>query len=627
MTIAEVALIISLAVSSALADPLCQFKPDGKYPLRDTFKYLVCKEHKGTLFSCPKNQVFIAREDRCRTVTIQDQITFCEGLEDGDYRDPWYCNKFLKCVAGKVYTFSCGSKSLVYNPNSDKCVFIGEFPCTVVKNYRNGISDSSCGSCQGRPDGDYPCRDTFTYLKCKGQTGSTVKCPKNQVYIHRERRCRTVTVADQSTFCEGLPRNDYRDPWNCHKFIKCYDQITYYFDCQPTLVFDPYKDQCVYNYEYPCVTVKSQMMDTNRVESNNFCLYKPDGKYPMSDTFVYLQCKNHVGTIVYCPPNQVYIHRERRCRTVSDVDKQIFCEGLPNGDYRYPWNCHMFFKCFVGKTYPFNCQKPTNELVFNPYKDQCVYLYKYPCKEVKSTSKAPQVTANRCTGRPDGNYVIPDVFSYLECKSGSEILHNCPTNQIFVAHKKACSAVTTADEDIFCEGRSSGNYRNPWNCHHFISCVIGHPSPYDRPCHPLSLVYDPNNDRCEHDTLFPCKNLTSPTPPKNRCTGKPDGLYILSDVFKYLECKGGQEILHFCPYKQIFVPDIMKCRAVIPSDRVTFCNNRPVGNYRNPWNCHHFITCATGHPVYDRPCHPLSLVYDPDNDRCEHDYLMTCVEV
>eukprot|EP00112_Aurelia_sp_Birch-Aquarium-sp1_P020269 Seg5185.1 transcript_id=Seg5185.1/GoldUCD/mRNA.D3Y31 product="hypothetical protein" protein_id=Seg5185.1/GoldUCD/D3Y31 len=55
---------------------------------------------------------------------------------------------------------------------------------------------------------------------------------------------------------------------------------------------------------------------------------------------------------------------------------------------------------------------------------------------------------------------------------------------------------------------------------------------------------------------------------------------------------------------------------------------RPEGNYRNPWNCHHFITCVTGHPSpYDRPCHPLTLVFDPDTNQCEHDYLMTCVVV
>ena len=60
-----------------------------------------------------------------------------------------------------------------------------------------------------------------------------------------------------------------------------------------------------------------------------------------------------------------------------------FCEGLPNDDYVWPWNCHKFIKCFAGITYVFNCQR--SDLIFNPYKDQCVYTGEYPCIIVKST--------------------------------------------------------------------------------------------------------------------------------------------------------------------------------------------------------------------------------------------------
>lgn len=58
------------------ADPLCKYKPDGNYPLRDTFTYLKCSDYKGTLVKCPDNEVFIAREKRCRTVTYQDKSMF-----------------------------------------------------------------------------------------------------------------------------------------------------------------------------------------------------------------------------------------------------------------------------------------------------------------------------------------------------------------------------------------------------------------------------------------------------------------------------------------------------------------------------------------------------------------------
>ena len=56
------------------------------------------------------------------------------------------------------------------------------------------------------------------------------------------------------------------------------------------------------------------------------------------------------------------------------------------------------------------------------------------------------VRTNRCTGKADGLYVVSDVFQYLECKTGAEIMHACPDNTIFVAKKMNCSAVTTADE-------------------------------------------------------------------------------------------------------------------------------------------------------------------------------------
>ena len=53
--------------------------------------------------------------------------------------------------------------------------------------------------CYGKPDGQYPIRDTFKYVKCTNGNSQIVTCPANQVYIYREKRCRTVTLADQST--------------------------------------------------------------------------------------------------------------------------------------------------------------------------------------------------------------------------------------------------------------------------------------------------------------------------------------------------------------------------------------------------------------------------------------------
>ena len=51
------------------------------------------------------------------------------------------------------------------------------------------------------------------------------------------------------------------------------------------------------------------------------------------------------------------------------------------------------------------------------------------------------------------------------------------------------------------------------------------------------------------------KNLT------NRCYRKPDAIYPIRDVFKYLECKDGKEIIHNCTDQMFHDPADGKCRT------------------------------------------------------------------
>lgn len=604
----------------------CSGVPDGKYPIRDTFKYLLCQGGQAHVISCPSNEVYIHRDGKCRTVTDADKTTFCLGLPNNDYRDPWDCHKFFKCYSELTYLFDCQLPSLVFNPENDQCVYSYQYPCTVVHGNANAISDDvelkaviSANNCTGKADGDYVIADVFQYLECKSHVATVKSCPNNQIFVAVSKKCSPVTIGDEDTFCDGRENGNYRNPWNCHHFISCVaGHPVYDRPCHPdSLIYDPNTDRCEYESIFPCKNITGSGPITNR------CTGKKDGKYVLRDVFKYLKCTGGKETIVFCPVNQVYIASEKQCRVVTNADKASFCNARPTGNYRNPWNCHNFLTCAEGHPV-FDRECYPHDLVYDADNDRCEHSNLMHCVQVQTSLTF--FSSNRCTGKPDGLYPIPDVFQYIECKSGIEMTHSCPVNQIFVAKTKACSTVTTAHLDVFCDARPVGNYRNPWNCHHFITCDTGHPV-YDRICHPITLVYDPNNDRCEYKEIFPCKQISSGPPPTNRCTGKPDGIYILSDVFKYLECKGGIEILHFCPKKQVFMPDKMKCRSVTAADKVTFCNSRPVGNYRNPWNCHHFITCDIGHPVYDRPCHPLSLVFDPDNNRCEYDTIMTCETV
>jgi len=58
----------------------------------------------------------------------------------------------------------------------------------------------------------------------------------------------------------------------------------------------------------------------------------------------------------------------------------------------------------------------------------------------------------------------------------------------------------------FCVGREGGNYRNPWNCHNYFTCVGEHA--YDRPCSTKTVLnYSPKYDICEYPSLKKCVNI------------------------------------------------------------------------------------------------------------------------
>ena len=60
---------------------------------------------------------------------------------------------------------------------------------------------------------------------------------------------------------------------------------------------------------------------------------------------------------------------------------------------------------------------------------------------------------------------------------------------------------------------------------------------------------------------------------------------------------------------------------------VDFCKNRTDGNWRNPWNCHNYITCHVKRS-FDRKCSVLTtLNYNPYADRCEYPYEQKCINI
>ena len=99
------------------------------------------------------------------------------------------------------------------------------------------------------------------------------------------------------------------------------------------------------------------------------------------------------------------------------------------------------------------------------------------------------------------------------------------------------------------------------------------------------------------------------------CLGLKDGDYPVSDMFTYLHCSGGHASFLKCQSHYIFDANKKKCASHF--ELPTFCDNRPDGNYQNPWDCHKFIQCVD-HKIHILSC-VKGLVYDPYHDSCRDD--------
>lgn len=175
-----------------------------------------------------------------------------------------------------------------------------------------------------------------------------------------------------------------------------------------------------------------------------------------------------------------------------------------------------------------------------------------------------------CKGKADGNYPIPDVFSYITCKKGKSTTSKCPTGLIFYPDTKECGSIRHTTLPAFCLKRADGDWQNPWNCNGFIRCSSGKSQAV--PCLINGFVFNPYNDVCVRSKQYPCytipvlshsslekirfgldNDLVHLPQIKDICTTLPDGNYSTRDVLSILNCKKGKSKEIDCPKDTIYV--------------------------------------------------------------------------
>lgn len=224
-----------------------------------------------------------------------------------------------------------------------------------------------------------------------------------------------------------------------------------------------------------------------------------------------------------------------------------------------------------------------------------------------------------CKTKSDGDYAIPDVFSYIKCNGHKSTKYACDTNMIFSAKVKECVAVSSQSIVEFCNGRADGDWRNPWNCYSAIACV-GEMTKIV-PCLINGFVFDPEKDVCMKTAV--CKVVGSGVggvkerpDPELDCSRKSDGNYAIRDVMRYLQCRYQVPTVVPCQEGQVYEMLLDKCINASKVSAESFCIKQPDGHYRNPWDCHGYISCINGRSI-ERKCAIDRLVYNPYTDSCE----------
>jgi len=112
-------------------DNPCLGLKDGDYAMANLFTYMHCSKQVASYHNCGKNEVFDTELKKCVDGSKLSMKKFCDHRADGNYQDPWDCNKFIQCVKHQVFVSPCQSSSLVYDPHYDICR--DDLPCKQLK--------------------------------------------------------------------------------------------------------------------------------------------------------------------------------------------------------------------------------------------------------------------------------------------------------------------------------------------------------------------------------------------------------------------------------------------------------------------------------------------------------------
>ncbi|KAH8380510.1 hypothetical protein KR009_011156, partial [Drosophila setifemur] len=623
----------------------------------DQTMFFNCKDGKVAVQSCQPGFVFSISRGYChlKTQLLQTDyvslivslishefsllLTACPGSIDGLHLYPYDAGKYIQCSAGgRMSILSCGPQ-MAYSFTQRSCLprrqisrgdrvkFWEEIQVETTYTYQENQSQrqsqlSALKSCPANLQGSYPYPfHAGHYIKCQNGVLEIVCCPTGTLFSLSQRQCvarhllsahdyldysyisvsfSTEFIVDYSSVtCPPQTQGKYLHPFDCTKYVKCWNQQTYIESCQPGEVFrisqqrcEP-KDQVKESYDRVAYLIETTVVTTHEVEG----VRPPQGK------------SLEVGGDINCPPGATGLHP-------------------------HPFDCTKFMECANGETFVKNCgpgtafsttikgcdfannvdctgRSSSAGLPPNQVTPHIVPAQTYPSSESFNPASSPiqeHLSDLLCPSGVDGQFVHPfDQTKYLSCKAGRLGVQSCQPSYVF--------SISRAD----CQLKSQLVYTD------YVTYIVSEIS------YELSMI------------------LSS-------CPGGTDGLHLYPyDAGKYVRCSAGKMSVLSCGPQMAFSLSQKACRSsrqVAVGDRVKFweeiqttttttytykdtqahpspingCPANLQGNYPYPFHAGHYVQCQNG--LLQVVCCPTGSLYSLSRRQCvdrhllsAHDYL------
>ncbi|SPP85382.1 blast:Scavenger receptor cysteine-rich domain-containing group B protein [Drosophila guanche] len=622
------------SVATIANDLLCPAGVDGLFvhPFDQT-KFLNCKAGKVAVQGCQPGYVFSISKGQCQLksqLVYSDYVTYivseisyeysmilsaCPGGTDGLHLYPYDAGKYVRCSAGKMSIVECGPQ-LAFSLSQKACrprrqvtagdrvKFWEELQVQTTYSYQDSQTlQSPLRSCPRSLQGNFPYPfHAGHFVKCQNGLLQVESCPPGFVFSLSQRVCAArhllsvhdyldyVYSADRllppavADFMQDLtmitcpPRSQgyYLHPFDCTKYVICWDQQAAIESCKKGEVFSISQQLCVARdkvtaaydrVEYLSET-QHELSEEAEVEMPNgpgrgYPLpldggyqpqpsgvplnggYQPrpsgqplDGRYQPQPSGVPLNGGYQPRPSGYQPqptaPALDEAYGQSQGRGFSEVgaayrpaSAALTCPPQATGLFPNPFDAMGYLHCMEGHTLTRRCFSSD---IFSISRGFCV-----PHEQVASWDRIPynqqrsveQAGFVRCPVGASGYFVYPfDCTKFLSCGPNGMVLTSCPAEQHFSVFHGLCQP----KEQVKREDRLYTNTE-------------------------LSIIYEWTQQMKAEGAIPVCPVGISGSLPHPRIASK------------FFRCQPGQAEIYDCPSGQIFSISRRLCEpdAEVPS--------------------------------------------------------------